>query len=94
MAQTAESQDLSSFKGMAENLLEEHDSVALVSAALRLLTKLPDQTPVYLTEERQYQPRAPKPRPRDIGYPGKNERRSQKSSRDHNWTPRKSRKER
>ncbi|NLV17635.1 MAG: DEAD/DEAH box helicase [Syntrophomonadaceae bacterium] len=94
LTQTADSEDLSSFKGMAENLLEEHDSVALVSAALRLLTKLPDQTPVYLTEERQYQPRAPKPRPRDIGYPGKSDRRSPKSSRDPNRASRKGRKER
>ena len=63
LANTVESQDLSAFKGMAENLLEEHDSVALVSAALKLLTKVPDRTPVYLTEERQPQ-RSYKPRPK------------------------------
>ena len=63
LTNTVDSQDLSAFKGMAENLLEEHDSVALVSAALKLLTKVPDRTPVHLTEERTLQ-RSPKPRPK------------------------------
>ncbi|MGE5372775.1 MAG: DEAD/DEAH box helicase [Solirubrobacterales bacterium] len=59
LTQTIEAQDLEPFRGFAENLLEEHDSVELVSAALRLLTKIPDLTPVQLTEERAQQARRP-----------------------------------
>ena len=39
------------YKELAESLLEENDSVTLLSAALKLLTKEPDQTPVKLTIE-------------------------------------------
>lgn len=39
------------YKELAEALLEDNDSVTLLSAALKLLTKEPDQTPVSLTEE-------------------------------------------
>lgn len=70
LVEVINSQDLSIFEGMAENLLEEHDSVTLVSAALRLLTKVPDATPVQLTIEQLPPPkREPRPqRPRD-NYP-------------------------
>ncbi|MFE1627224.1 DEAD/DEAH box helicase [Brevibacillus reuszeri] len=43
--------NLSAYKTLAEQLLEDVDSVTLVSAALKLLTKEPDMTPVRLTEE-------------------------------------------
>ncbi|MGG1658980.1 DEAD/DEAH box helicase [Brevibacillus sp. NRS-1366] len=43
--------DLSAYKTLAEQLLEDVDSVTLVSAALKLLTKEPDMTPIRLTEE-------------------------------------------
>jgi ATP-dependent RNA helicase DeaD len=39
------------YKGRAEELLAEIDSVSLLSAALKLLTKEPDVTPVKITEE-------------------------------------------
>ncbi|MBP1931266.1 DEAD/DEAH box helicase [Ammoniphilus resinae] len=39
------------YKTLAEQLLDETDSVTLLSAALKLLTKEPDSTPVKLTEE-------------------------------------------
>jgi ATP-dependent RNA helicase DeaD len=39
------------YKGLAESLLEETDSVTLLSAALKLLTKEFNTTPVQLTEE-------------------------------------------
>ncbi|MBS4021132.1 MAG: DEAD/DEAH box helicase [Dethiobacter sp.] len=39
------------YKELAEGLLETMDSVSLLSAALKLLTKEPDTTPVNLTEE-------------------------------------------
>ncbi|MGE5654201.1 MAG: DEAD/DEAH box helicase [Bacillota bacterium] len=38
------------YRGRAEELLADIDSVTLISAALRLLTKEPDTTPVSLTE--------------------------------------------
>ncbi|HMM19829.1 MAG TPA: DEAD/DEAH box helicase [Selenomonadales bacterium] len=39
------------YKGRAEELLAEIDSVSLVAAALKMLTKEPDITPIRLTEE-------------------------------------------
>ncbi len=39
------------YRSSAEELLEEYDSVALVSAAIKLLMKEPDMTPVSITEE-------------------------------------------
>jgi len=39
------------YREMAVELLEENDSISLLSAALRLLTKEPNTTPVRLTEE-------------------------------------------
>lgn len=44
-------ENLQAYKMLAEQLLEDVDSVTLVSAALKLLTKEPDLTPVRLTEE-------------------------------------------
>ena len=51
LLQVIESEDIRRYKGLAEELLEENDSVTLLSAALKLLTKEPDTTPVKLTEE-------------------------------------------
>lgn len=48
---TAGRQDTEKYKDTAETLLKQQDSVALVSAALKLLTKEPDTTPVELTSE-------------------------------------------
>jgi ATP-dependent RNA helicase DeaD len=39
------------YKTLAEELLEEHDSIALISAALKMLTKEPDNIEINLTEE-------------------------------------------
>lgn len=39
------------YRELAEGLLESNDSVSLLSAALKLLTKEPDSSPVKLTEE-------------------------------------------
>ncbi|WP_304528546.1 DEAD/DEAH box helicase [Salirhabdus sp. Marseille-P4669] len=49
LKETAESGDLKEYKILAEGLLEDIDSVSLVSAAIKLLTKEPDTTPVHLT---------------------------------------------
>ncbi len=64
-----ESGDTSNYKGLAENLLEENDAVTLLSAALKLLTKKTDHTPVTLTEERPPRTRQDKSRkPKPGGY--------------------------
>lgn len=42
------------YRELAGKLLEENDSVNLVAAALKLLTKEPDNTPVNITEEGTY----------------------------------------
>lgn len=46
---TAEEADLKEYKIAAEQLLEDMDSVTLMSAALKLLTKEPDTTPVKIS---------------------------------------------
>ncbi|WP_142255403.1 DEAD/DEAH box helicase [Bacillus sinesaloumensis] len=46
-----ESNNLSYYTRIAEELLEEHDSVSVVAAAIKLMTKEPDATPIKLTEE-------------------------------------------
>ncbi|MDN4073280.1 DEAD/DEAH box helicase [Fictibacillus terranigra] len=43
--------DIQVYKQTAMEMLEEHDSVSLLSAALKLLTKEPDTTPIELTFE-------------------------------------------
>ncbi|SFD90251.1 DEAD/DEAH box helicase [Fictibacillus sp. FJAT-27399] len=43
--------DIQIYKQTAMEMLEEHDSVSLLSAALKLLTKEPDSTPIELTFE-------------------------------------------
>lgn len=61
---------LSAYKKIAENLLEQHDSVTLLAVALKLLTKEPNTAPVQITEEIRpvratRKPRQPHPRRRD-----------------------------
>ena len=51
LLQTAQAGDLESYKGWAEQLLAETDSVQLLAAALKILTREPDLTPVRLTAE-------------------------------------------
>lgn len=48
------------YTGLAEQLLEQHDSVTLLSAALKMITKETDQTPVKLTEEANFLVTKPK----------------------------------
>lgn len=47
---TLEEGDIDQYTGRAKELLEETDSVTLLAAALKMLTKEPDATPVKLTE--------------------------------------------
>ena len=44
-------EELTSYRSSAEELLNDIDSVSLLAAALKLLTKEPDTTPVSITEE-------------------------------------------
>jgi ATP-dependent RNA helicase DeaD len=55
------------YQPLAEELLEETDSVTLLAAALKLLTKEPDATPVVLTEEMPL----PSRRPRAASFNGR-----------------------
>jgi ATP-dependent RNA helicase DeaD len=51
LVHATEEGDFSTYKANAEELLTHFDSVALISAAIKLLTKEPDTTPVKITEE-------------------------------------------
>jgi ATP-dependent RNA helicase DeaD len=46
-----ESDDFGGFKSMAEELLEDHDSISVVAAALKIMTKDTKEVPIQLTEE-------------------------------------------
>ena len=74
------------YKGRAEELLAEMDSVALLAAAIKLMTKEPDTTPVKITEEaplrsrfRQNNP----PRPTHSSTPVNNRKPFSKSQSSH-----------
>jgi ATP-dependent RNA helicase DeaD len=49
--QTITDENLSFYKRTAEALLEEFDQVSVLAAAIKLMTKEPNQTPVNLTDE-------------------------------------------
>ncbi len=52
LAETAaNTADIAAYRASAEQLLAEYDSIALLSAAIKLLIKEPDMTPVKITEE-------------------------------------------
>ena len=51
LLQTIESNGMEQYKSLAQNLLDETDSVVLLAAALKLLTKEPDVIPLTLTAE-------------------------------------------
>jgi ATP-dependent RNA helicase DeaD len=45
---TADKEDIGQYKGLAESLLEEHDSVTLLAAALKMLTREPVDNPMQM----------------------------------------------
>lgn len=51
LLQVVEEEDIQKYRGIAEDLLQETDSVTLISAALKLLTKEPSSEEIRLTEE-------------------------------------------
>ncbi|NQD66466.1 DEAD/DEAH box helicase [Bacillus haikouensis] len=52
LAEAAKESDLKDYSQLAEEFLNDHDPVQAVAAAIRVLTKEPDTTPVEITEER------------------------------------------
>ena len=48
---TIENENLAYYKRIAEEMLEENDSVTVVGCALKMMTKEPDTTPIALTSE-------------------------------------------
>ncbi|MHB9094833.1 MAG: DEAD/DEAH box helicase [Eubacteriales bacterium] len=87
LMQTVEEGDTRQYKKLAQELLEVNDSVSLLSAALKLLTKEADTTPVKLTEEvssRLKKPRYEKPKFEKREQPGfRRKRETFKGSRPH-----------
>ncbi len=65
-------EDTGAYKHLAIELLEEYDSVNLLAAALKMLTKEPDKTPVELTAEKPVGGRMKRPskKPRGGGRRG------------------------
>jgi len=85
---TVEKGDFDNYKGLAEGLLDKEDSVTLVAAALKILTKEPDRTPIRLTEERTFRNtrdyrNKPKGKPPGRAYrgPGRGSANKQKTDR-------------
>jgi ATP-dependent RNA helicase DeaD len=79
---TVEEKDIARYKEIAEELLEIYDSISLLSAALKLLTKEPNTTPIHLTEEAPLRVR--KPRRDRFEQPSYHRKRE----RDRNYPPR------
>ncbi len=69
LLRVVEEEDFSQYKGLAEDLLEETDSVTLLAAALKLLTKEPNLTPVQVSDEAPLRAKAPFKGPQEYrGY--------------------------
>jgi ATP-dependent RNA helicase DeaD len=52
LLKTARESSIKEYTALAESLLDEADSISLVAAALKLITKEPNTTPVEITQER------------------------------------------
>lgn len=61
LTKIADEDELGGFKTLAEELLEQYDSMTLVSAALKALSKSNREIPVTLTEEKPMRVRRPAP---------------------------------
>ncbi len=69
LMQVAESPDVEQYRGFARELLEETDSVTLLAAALKMLTREHDTTPIQLTEEAPRRMRKPRTTARATASP-------------------------
>ena len=79
LIETIESNDYNEYKRLAENLLQDTDSVSLLAAALKIMTKEPDATPVRITAVEPLRSKKPKfefDRKRRNDRGGRNDRRS------------------
>ncbi|MFA6808995.1 MAG: DEAD/DEAH box helicase, partial [Eubacteriales bacterium] len=89
LMKAVEETDTIHYKELAEGLLADTDSVTLLSAALKLLTKEPATTPIVLTEEtitRNKYPRNDMRAPFDSHRaPRRNQTRKPSSPRPNNW---------
>ncbi|MBB6446415.1 DEAD/DEAH box helicase [Bacillus benzoevorans] len=79
LMETIEANEYQEYKRLAENLLEDTDSVTLLAAALKLITKEPDATPVKITAVEPLRSKKPKfefdrKRRNDRGGGGRNDR--------------------
>lgn len=52
LTEIVQKNELHDYKQLAEELLKEHDATELIAAAIKNMTKEPDDTPVKITEER------------------------------------------
>ncbi|MFD1706963.1 DEAD/DEAH box helicase [Siminovitchia sediminis] len=87
LGETVEEGNLDEYRPAAADLLNEHDPAEVVAAALKIITKEPDKTPVHITEER------PLPSKRDSfqgGGRGRRGRHSQSSYKGHRKPQRRS----
>ncbi|MBD8006765.1 DEAD/DEAH box helicase [Bacillus norwichensis] len=50
--ETIEEGNLDEYRATAVDLMNEHDAVEVIAAALKVITKEPDKTPVHITEEK------------------------------------------
>jgi ATP-dependent RNA helicase DeaD len=69
LTQVAESPDVAQYRGFARELLEETDSVTLLAAALKMITKEHDTTPIQLTEEAPHRMKRPRTPAKVAGLP-------------------------
>ncbi|HVJ49932.1 DEAD/DEAH box helicase [Desulfitobacterium sp.] len=67
-------EDLSPYQGLAKDLLEENDSVPLLAAALKMLTKEPDSVEVHLTDAAPFRGKSAYKGPFDQRGSGRNDR--------------------
>lgn len=72
LMETVATEDCQQYQGIAKDLLEQTDSVTLLAAALKMLTKEPVQKPTLLSDQ------LPKRRPRGKGGRGRRDNRNYK----------------
>ncbi len=87
LLQMAESPEIEQYRGFAREMLDETDSVTLLAAALKILTKEHDTTPIQLTEEAPRRMKKPRTSARTTAppqrkYSKKGERPQRKSTPD------------
>lgn len=81
LADAASGTGLEEYRENAEELLNTIDSVSLVSAAIKLLTRQPDVTPVHITEQKPNFRRRRNDRKKEGGFDGRRRRSSSRPPR-------------